>query len=69
MAQKVMEEKQADKVAIILMNPQNGEIYAMVNWPEFNLNEPFELPEGDICFLGGRKAGTSESDVEKRVYQ
>ena len=25
---------------------QNGEIYAMVNWPEFNLNEPFELPEG-----------------------
>ena len=46
MAQKAMEEKQADKVAIILMNPQNGEIYAMVNWPEFNLNEPFELPEG-----------------------
>ena len=46
MAQKVMEEKQAEKVAIILMNPQNGEIYAMVNWPEFNLNDPFELPEG-----------------------
>ena len=46
MAQKVMEEKQAEKVAHILMNPQNGEIYAMVNWPEFNLNEPFELPEG-----------------------
>ena len=46
MAQKVMEEKQAEKVAIILMNPQNGEIYAMVNWPEFNLNEPFELLEG-----------------------
>lgn len=46
MAQKVMQEKQAEKVAIILMNPQNGEIYAMVNWPEFNLNEPFELPEG-----------------------
>ncbi len=46
MAQKVMEEKQADKVAVILMNPQNGEIYAMVNWPEFNLNTPFELPEG-----------------------
>ena len=46
MAQKVMEEKQAEKVAIILMNPQNGEIYAMMNWPEFNLNEPFELPEG-----------------------
>lgn len=46
MAQKVMEEKQAEKVAIILMNPQNGEIYAMVNWPEFNLNDPFRLPDG-----------------------
>ncbi len=43
MAEKVMEEKQADKVAIILMNPQNGEILAMVNVPEFNLNTPFEL--------------------------
>ena len=46
MAEKVMEEKQADKVAIILMNPQNGEILAMVNVPEFNLNEPFELNTG-----------------------
>ena len=43
MAEKVMEEKQADKVAILLMNPQNGEIFAMVNVPEFNLNEPFTL--------------------------
>ena len=43
MAEKVMEEKQADKVAILLMNPQNGEILSMVNVPEFNLNEPFML--------------------------
>ena len=43
MAEKVMEEKQADKVAILLMNPQNGEILAMVNVPEFDLNEPFTL--------------------------
>ena len=42
-AVKVMEEKQADSVSVILMNPQNGEIYAMVNVPEFNLNEPFTL--------------------------
>ena len=47
MAEKVMEEKQADKVAILLMNPQNGEILAMVNVPEFNLNEPFELNTED----------------------
>ena len=43
MAEKVMAEKQADKVAILLMNPQNGEILAMVNVPEFDLNEPFTL--------------------------
>lgn len=42
-AEKVMEEKQADQVALLIMNPQNGEILAMVNVPEFNLNEPFSL--------------------------
>lgn len=42
-ALKVMEEKQADRVSILLMNPQNGEIYACVNVPEFDLNNPFEL--------------------------
>lgn len=43
MAEKARTEKQADKVGIILMNPQNGEIYAMVNVPEFDLNQPFML--------------------------
>lgn len=43
MAEKVRTEKQADKVGIILMNPQNGEIHAMVNVPEFDLNQPFML--------------------------
>ena len=42
-AKKVMEEKQAERVSILLMNPQNGEIYACVNVPEFDLNEPFTL--------------------------
>lgn len=42
-AEKVMEEKQAEAVSILLMNPQNGEIYANANVPEFNLNEPFTL--------------------------
>lgn len=42
-ATKVMEEKQADSVSVILMNPRNGEILAMVNVPEFNLNDPFTL--------------------------
>lgn len=45
-ALKVKEEKQADSVSIMLMNPQNGEILAMVNVPEFNLNEPYILNTG-----------------------
>lgn len=44
-AEKVMKQKEAKSVSVILMNPQNGEIYAMVNVPEFNLNEPFTLIE------------------------
>ena len=42
-ALKVMEEKQAARVSILLMNPQNGEIYVCVNVPEFDLNDPFTL--------------------------
>ena len=45
-AEKVMEEKQAERVSILLMNPQNGEIYACVNVPEFDLNDPFTLNTG-----------------------
>ncbi len=44
-AYNVLEEKQADSVSIIVMNPQNGEIYAMTNVPEFDLNDPYTLSE------------------------
>ena len=46
MAEKVLEEKKAQKVAILLMDPRNGEILAMVNVPEFDLNAPFRLNTG-----------------------
>ena len=46
-AAKVMEEIQAERVSILLMNPQNGEIYACVNVPEFDLNDPFTLNTGE----------------------
>ncbi|MBO5174221.1 MAG: peptidoglycan glycosyltransferase [Eubacterium sp.] len=42
-ANKLLEQKQAKTVEIIIMNPQNGEIYAMVNAPEFDLNHPYTL--------------------------
>lgn len=44
-ALKVLEAKNANNVKLILMNPQNGELYAMVNVPEFNLNDPYTLTE------------------------
>ncbi len=58
MAEKVMEEKQAEKVAILMMDPGNGEILAMVNVPEFNLNDPFTLNTED--------GGAALSDEEKQ---
>lgn len=58
MAEKVMEEKQAEKVAILMMDPGNGEILAMVNVPEFNLNDPFTLNTED--------RGAALSDEEKQ---
>lgn len=50
-ADKVMEEKQADAVVILILNPKTGEIYACVNAPEFDLNAPFTLPEGTDAAL------------------
>lgn len=44
-AKKVLEEKGAEYVSVIIMNPQDGGIYANVNVPEFNLNDPFALPD------------------------
>lgn len=42
-AERAYIRKEADRVSIIVMNPQNGELLAMVNYPEYNLNEPFSL--------------------------
>ncbi|WFR55003.1 penicillin-binding transpeptidase domain-containing protein [Anaerocolumna sp. AGMB13025] len=44
-AKKIMEAKNAHNVKMILMNPQNGELYAMVNVPEFDLNDPYKLTD------------------------
>lgn len=55
-AYKALEEKQADSVSIILMHPKTGEILAMVNVPEFDLNDPFTLPQG--------MEGMSEKEIQ-----
>ncbi len=46
-AMKVMQEKNANRVCVIVMNPQNGEIYGMADVPEYNLNEPFVYNRDD----------------------
>ena len=45
LAETAMEKKEAERVCILVMNPQNGEIYAMVDVPEFNLNKPYTIGE------------------------
>lgn len=54
-AYQVMEKKGAKAVSIIIMNPQNGEIYAMVNVPEFDLNDPFTLGADAVYESSGEK--------------
>lgn len=58
-ATKVLKAKQAKRVSVVLMNPQNGEIYAMVNVPEYNLNEPYTLVNVEDLY-----SKTSEEDVQ-----
>ena len=57
-AYKVLETKQANYVSIIVMNPNDGEIYAMVNAPEFDLNDPFTLVTNEF---------TQDESVDKEV--
>jgi len=57
-AERVMEQKEADAVSILLLNPRNGEIYACVNVPEFDLNQPFQLNDG-----------TARSELSSEEYQ
>lgn len=59
-AYKVMTEKNANRVCVLVMNPQNGEIYAMVDAPEYNLNKPFELIN-----YGEKSAESIENGIEK----
>ncbi len=63
-AYQVMEKKGAKAVSIIIMNPQNGEIYAMVNAPEFDLNDPFSL-SGESSGL----TGTELQDARNKMWR
>jgi stage V sporulation protein D (sporulation-specific penicillin-binding protein) len=61
---KVLKAKQAKRVSVILMNPQNGEIYAMVNVPEYNLNDPYTLVDvTDLYVTPIETEETTEADA------
>ena len=55
LAAQAMVTKEADSVSILVMDPRNGEILAMVNVPEFDLNNPYELPEGTPENISGEE--------------
>ena len=63
-AYQVMEKKGAKAVSVIVMNPRNGEIYAMVNAPEFDLNDPFTLN-----VESGGLTGTELQDVRNKMWR
>lgn len=60
LAYQAMETKEAQSVSIIVMNPQNGELLAMVNVPEFDLNNPYELPEAVSVSANGEELTAEE---------
>ena len=66
LAKVAMEQKQAERVSIIALNPQNGEIYCMVDVPEFDLNHPYEL---SLEYGEERKEGISEEERQNLLNQ
>jgi len=65
LAQKILEQKQAKSVSIIVMNPENGEILAMTNEPEYDLNNPYEL-NSDLLISS---TGTSKMDLLNNMWR
>ena len=63
-AYQVMEKKGAKAVSVIVMDPRNGEIYAMVNVPEFDLNDPFTLN-----VESGGLTGTELQDARNKMWR
>ena len=70
-AKKVREEKQAAYVSILVMNPQNGEIYANVNVPEFDLNNPYDLTAylADTGQDAAALAGEQKQDLRNQMWR
>lgn len=68
-AYKVLTEKNADRVCVLVMNPENGEIYAMVDAPEYNLNKPFELITDEQETPGKEQTVMSQMDKLNSMWR
>ncbi len=64
-AEKAYLQKEADGVSVIVMNPKNGEMYAMADYPEFQLNDPFSLPEEYAQYAGTAQ----ETEYQNRMWR
>ena len=65
LALQAMKTKEAESVSVIVMNPNNGEILSMVNVPEFNLNDPFTLPETGL----EQEEGADQQDLLNQMWR
>ncbi len=67
--EKAVEAKGAKKGSIIVMNPQNGEIYAMANEPDFNLNEPFTINNEDLKANWNNMSEKEKNDALNQMWR
>lgn len=68
-AEKVLKAKNANRVSLIVMNPQNGEIYAMANVPEFDLNEPYTLTDVMLEGTEGTLTDAKTNDLLNNMWR
>lgn len=69
-ATQVLEAKSAKNVSILVMNPQNGEMYALVNVPEYDLNQPYELTEFYTSGMSGTElTGEKKMELLNRMWR
>ncbi len=69
LAERVKEEKQAKHVSMMVMNPQNGDILAMVNVPEYDLNQPYVVTDAQKALLGEEGADLPKMEQLNRMWR
>ncbi|WP_317853767.1 penicillin-binding transpeptidase domain-containing protein [Chakrabartyella piscis] len=67
--EKAVETKGATRGLIVVMNPQNGEIYAMANYPNFDLNDPFTINDADLAAIWDTFSETEKSDALNSMWR